>query len=121
MFFKLNRHGVPIAGLLLSIVIPAGLILSMGDISKLADLYAVGVVGAISMNLGSTSTDFTKVMKRYQRVIMFLTFLLMLSLEITLLIMKPNARIFAVIVVVAGLFLRWIAKRKSAHPLPAAR
>ena len=112
-FIKLNRRGVPIAGLLLSITIPAGLILSMGDISKLADLYAVGVVGAICMNLGSTSTDFSKELKSYQRVIMFLTFLLMLSLELTLLIMKPNARIFAVIVVVTGMMLRFVAGKVS--------
>lgn len=44
---------------------------------------------------------------------MFLTFLLMLSLELTLLIMKPNARIFAVIVVAAGLLLRWMTKRSA--------
>jgi len=113
VFSKLNRQGVPMAGLLLAIIIPAGLIISMGDISKLADLYAVGVVGAITMNLGSSSTDFSKSMKKHQRVIMFLTFLLMLSLELTLLIMKPNARIFAVIVVAAGLLLRWRTKRST--------
>ena len=113
MFSRLNRHGVPVAGLLLAIIIPAGLILSMGNISKLADLYAVGVVGAITMNLGSSSTDFSKSMRKHQRVIMFLTFLLMLSLELTLLIMKPNARIFAVIVVAAGLLLRWMTKRST--------
>ena len=117
LFYRLNRQGVPIVGLLLSIVVPAGLILSMGDISKLADLYAVGVVGAIAMNLGSTSTDFTQSIKRHERIIMFFTFLVMLSLEITLLIMKPNARIFALIVVAAGLLLRWIARRKmESHP-----
>ena len=113
VFYKLNRRGVPMVGLLLAIIIPAGLILSMGDISKLADLYAVGVVGAITMNLGSTSTDFTQLIKRHERIIMFSTFLLMLSLELTLLIMKPNARLFAVVVVAAGLFLRWIARRKT--------
>lgn len=113
MFSRLNRHGVPMAGLMLAIIIPAGLILSMGNISKLADLYAVGVVGAITMNLGSSSTDFSKSMRKHQRVIMFLTFLLMLSLELTLLIMKPNARIFAVIVVAAGLLLRWMTKRST--------
>ncbi len=113
MFSRLNRHGVPMAGLMLAIIIPAGLILSMGNISKLADLYAVGVVGAITMNLGSSSTDFSKSMRKHQRVILFLTFLLMLSLELTLLIMKPNARIFAVIVVAAGLLLRWMTKRST--------
>lgn len=52
MFSRLHRHGVPMEALLLAFIIPSGLILSMGDISKLADLYAVGFVGAITMNLG---------------------------------------------------------------------
>jgi len=110
IFYKLNRHGVPIAGLLLSIVIPATLVIAFEDISKLADLYAVGVVGAITLNLGATSTDSGREMKRYVRIIMFLTFLLMLAVETTLLVMKPNARWFALSVVIVGLLMRWIAK-----------
>jgi len=117
IFYKLNRHGVPIAGLLLSIVIPAALVVGMEDISKLADLYAVGVVGAITLNLGATSTDSSREMKVHARIIMFLTFLLMASVEITLLVMKPNARWFALAVVVIGLAMRWIAKR---GPKPVA-
>lgn len=112
-FFRLNRHGVPIMGLLLSILIPAALVVGLEDISKLADLYAVGVVGAITLNLGATSTDLGCEMKRRVRVIMFLTFLLMLSVEITLLVMKPNARWFALAVVLVGLLMRWIAKREA--------
>ena len=49
-------------------------------------------------------------MKRYVRIIMFLTFLLMLAVETTLLVMKPNARWFALSVVIVGLLMRWIAK-----------
>ena len=116
-FYKLNRHGVPIAGLLLSIFIPAALVVGMEDISKLADLYAIGVVGAITLNLGASSTDPSREMKPHVRIIMFLTFLLMASVEITLLVMKPNARWFALAVVVIGLLMRWIAKR---GPKPSA-
>ena len=118
-FFKLNRHGVPIAGLLLSIIIPATLVVGMEDISKLADLYAVGVVGAITLNLGATSTDPSREMKTHVRIIMFLTFLLMAAVEITLLVMKPNARWFAIAVVAVGLLMRWMAKR-SVKPLTAS-
>jgi amino acid transporter len=112
-FFKLNRHGVPIAGLLLSIIIPATLVVGMEDISKLADLYAVGVVGAITLNLGATSTDPAREMKMHVRIIMFLTCLLMAAVEITLIVMKPNARWFAIAVVAVGLLMRWMAKRST--------
>jgi len=115
-FYKLNRHGVPIAGLLLSIIIPASLVIGMEDISKLADLYAVGVVGAITLNLGATSTDPSREMKIHVRIIMFLTFLLMASVEITLLVLKPNARWFALAVVAIGLLMRWLAKRGAKLP-----
>jgi hypothetical protein len=85
----------------------------MEDISKLADLYAVGVVGAITLNLGATSTDSSREMKGHARIIMFLTFLLMASVEITLLVLKPNARFFAFAVVLIGLLMRWLAKQSA--------
>lgn len=119
-FRRLNRHGVPIAGLLLSIIIPALLVVGLEDIAKLADLYAVGVVGAIALNLGSTSTDFTKEISRHIRAIMFVTFLFMAAVEITLLVMKPNARWFALAVVVTGFVMRHLAHRNGLPQPPAS-
>ena len=56
-FQKLNEFGVPNLGLLVATIIPAILVLAVKDVSGLADLYAVGVVGAIATNLGACSTD----------------------------------------------------------------
>ncbi|MEO8951851.1 MAG: APC family permease [Chthoniobacterales bacterium] len=52
VFQKLNRWGVPSAGLLLATSVPIALTLAVRDMAGLADLYAVGVVGAIATNLG---------------------------------------------------------------------
>ena len=52
-FQKLNQFGVPNMGLIVATVIPAILVISVKDVGGLADLYAVGVVGAIATNLGT--------------------------------------------------------------------
>jgi nucleotide-binding universal stress UspA family protein len=72
----------------------------------LADLYAVGVVGAIATNLGATATDRKLSIKTWERTLMFATFTVMAAIEISLLIDKPNARYFAITILVIGLILR---------------
>ena len=69
--------------------------IAVKDMAGLADLYAVGVVGAIATNLGATSTDRKLDLARWERVLMFCTFLIMAAIEISLFIDKPNARLFA--------------------------
>src|SRR5207248_3128946 len=56
IFQRLNKWGVPSAGMLLATIVPMLLVLLVKDMAGLADLYAVGVVGAIATNLGATST-----------------------------------------------------------------
>lgn len=113
IFAKLNPFGVPNAGLLFAIVIPAGLVIAVSDMSGLADLYAVGVVGAIATNLGATSTDRKLKLKGVERGIMFVTFLIMAAIEFSLFVDKPNARIFAFTVLAIGLILRGLAKESA--------
>ncbi len=57
IFQRLNRWGVPAYGMILAAVVPAVFVIAVKDMAGLADLYAVGVVGAIATNLGATSTD----------------------------------------------------------------
>jgi len=113
VFGKLNSFGVPNAGLFFAMLIPAGLVIAVSDMSGLADLYAVGVVGAIATNLGATSTDRKLKLKGFERGIMFATFLIMAAIEISLFIDKPNARIFAFTVLAIGLILRGLAKEST--------
>jgi len=116
-FEALNRFGVPNLGLIVATILPASLVLAVKDIAGLAELYAVGVVGAIATNLGATSTDRKLHLARWERVLMFFTFLIMAAIEISLLIEKPGARVFAGSVVAVGLLLHGIsAARKRMHP-----
>jgi amino acid transporter/nucleotide-binding universal stress UspA family protein len=112
IFQRLNKWGVPSAGMLLATVVPMLLVLLVKDMAGLADLYAVGVVGAIATNLGATSTDRKLSIKPLQRTLMFGTFLVMAAIEISLLIDKPNARYFAVTILAVGLILRGLVQER---------
>jgi amino acid transporter len=112
-FEKLNSFGVPAFGLLIATIIPAVLVVAVKDIAGLADLYAVGVVGAIATNLGASSTDKHLDLTRWERILMFCTFLIMTAIEITLFIDKPNARVFAVSILAVGLVLRGLAEERA--------
>lgn len=106
IFQDLNKWGVPTLAMILATIVPMLLVIFVKDISGLAELYAVGVVGAIATNLGATATDRTRSIKRWERALMFVTFLLMAAIEISLLADKPNARYFVVTVLLVGLILR---------------
>jgi amino acid transporter/nucleotide-binding universal stress UspA family protein len=125
IFQRLNKWGVPSAGMLLATIVPMLLVIIVKDMSGLADLYAVGVVGAIATNLGATSTDRKLSIKSWERTLMFATFLVMAAIELSLLIDKPNARYFAVTILAVGLILRGLVqerrmKKEAAPLLPAS-
>ena len=48
-FPKLNNFGVPNLGMLVATILPAFLVIAVKDLDALADLYAIGVVGAIAV------------------------------------------------------------------------
>jgi len=112
-FEKLNRFGVPNLGLMVATVIPAILVVAVKDVAGLADLYAVGVVGAIATNLGASSTDKKLNLERWERILMFFTFLIMGAIEISLFVDKPNARLFAATILVFGLILRGLVTERA--------
>jgi amino acid transporter/nucleotide-binding universal stress UspA family protein len=121
-FQKLNQFGVPNLGMFFSTIIPVILVLAVSDMSGLADLYAIGVVGAITTNLGASATDKKLALAKWERALMVVTFLIMLAIEISLFWDKPRARIFATSVLVVGLVMRGLAaeaaqrrKRKMAE------
>jgi amino acid transporter/nucleotide-binding universal stress UspA family protein len=112
IFQRLNKWGVPSAGMLLATFVPMALVVLVKDLAGLADLYAVGVVGAIATNLGATATDWKLSIKRWERTLMFATFIVMAAIELSLLIDKPNARYFAVTILAAGLILRGLVQER---------
>lgn len=115
LFAKLNQFGVPHFSLLLMTLIPAALVVFVGNVAALADLYAVGVVGAIATNLGATASDWRLPLFLRERVLMFITFGILFAIEVTLFIEKPRARVFAITILAFGLVLRGLAKEYAAR------
>src|SRR5450755_4655250 len=56
-FKRLNKHGVPLFPLLISVGLPCIVLLAATNFESLAGLYAIGVVGAITVNLGSCAMN----------------------------------------------------------------
>ncbi|MBI2506395.1 MAG: universal stress protein [Candidatus Latescibacteria bacterium] len=124
-FQQLNHFGVPTLGMAVATLVPVLLVVLVKDMAGLAELYAVGVIGAIATNLGATSTDRRLPLSGRERTLMFCTFLVMLAIEISLLFDKPDARAFAFTILAVGLVLRGLAaerakKAGTAQLLPAA-
>jgi nucleotide-binding universal stress UspA family protein len=107
-------------GALVATIVPMGLVIFVKDMAGLAELYAVGVVGAIATNLGATSTDRKLSIKSWERTLMFATFVVMAAIELSLLIDKPNARYFAFTILLLGLLLRALVleRRMKREPAP---
>lgn len=112
-FTRLNRHGVPRWPLLIAVSLPVIVVMLANNLEALAGLYAIGVVGAITLNLGSCS--FNKLLKLSfaERALLFVTFLILVPVELTIAKTKPDALFFVCCVVGAGLGLRAYSQRRA--------
>jgi nucleotide-binding universal stress UspA family protein len=78
------------------------------------ELYAIGVVGAIAVNLGSCIFNKSLGLVWKERAVMIVTGLVLVAVELTLAKTKPNALFFIVCILLAGFGLRAIAQRRQA-------
>src|SRR5205823_10524527 len=118
----LNRHGVPMYPLLISIALPAIVLLFVANFTALAGLYAIGVVGAITVNVGSCAFNRTVGFTWYDRVLFSITFAILLLVELTLAHTKLDALQFVIAVLLGGLALRaYTLKRQGLTTLTIRR
>ena len=112
-FARLNSHGVPWWPLAISVAFPIAVVLISDDIDGLAGLYAIGVVGAITVNLGSCCLNRRLPLNWFERGVMGLTFAFLAVVEITLAHTKHDALFFIVCVLTFGLALRSYAQKRA--------
>jgi nucleotide-binding universal stress UspA family protein len=118
-FLLLNRFGVPWVGLITATILPV-VVLNIDDkVEGLAALYAIGVVGAIAINLGSCAYARSIVLKPFERITMKGTFFVLAAIWITIALSKLYALLFVAIVLGLGLALREITTRHR-QAAPAA-
>jgi len=113
-FTRLNRHGVPWWPLILATAFPIVVVLATGaSMESLARLYAIGVVGAITVNLGSCSFNRRLPLAWYERTIMAVTFLILFVVELTIAKVNNDALFFAICVLGVGLGLRGYVQTRA--------
>ena len=103
---RLNKHGVPIIPLLVAVGIPILVLALTKEFESLAGLYAIGVVGAIAVNVGSCTFNKRLNLNLLERIIMGLTFLVLAAVEMTIAKTKQDALFFAMCVLFVGLAFR---------------
>lgn len=112
-FARLNPHGVPWVPMIIATALPLLVVAFSPDQISLMELYAIGVVGAITVNLGSCL--FNKSLKLNWREVslMAVTFVVLFAVEITLAKTKPNALFFICCILGVGLGLRAYAQKRA--------
>jgi nucleotide-binding universal stress UspA family protein len=92
------------------------------DPKALGELYAIGVVGAIAINVLSCAATRSLDIGVWERRGMWVLGIFMLVVEMTIVVAKPNATIFAAVLISGVLGTRWFvaqrARRAAEVPLP---
>jgi amino acid transporter len=121
-FRRLNRHGVPTYPLLIALGLPTVVLIFVANFTSLAGLYAIGVVGAITVNVGSCAFNRTVGFTWYDRLLFGITFVILFAVEFTLAHTKPDALFFVTCVLVTGLALRaYTLKRQGLTTVTVSR
>ena len=108
---RLNRFGMPWLPLLIATFVPIFVLVLEHEVVGLAALYAIGVVGAIALNLGACATNFQIRMPFGERALLSVAAFVLFFVEITICFEKHNALLFALSVLTVGLTLRFITKK----------
>ncbi len=120
VFGDLNRFGMPWFGLFVATAAPCLVLLLEHNVTHLAALYAIGVVGAITINLTACCTNFKLAIKKHERLLLSVAAFVMVFVELTIIYEKHNAVIFASSVLAVGLIARsagqWIEARRVVAP-----
>jgi L-asparagine transporter-like permease/nucleotide-binding universal stress UspA family protein len=138
-FTHLNKYGVPWSALIVATILPV-IVLNVDDsVEGLAHLYAIGVVGAIAINVGSCAFARQLNLPRGERTTMVVTLGILVAVWITIAATKIFALLFVGVVLAIGVGIREYTQRRkrlapaapataaaatavaSATPNPAAR
>ncbi len=108
---KLNAHGVPVVPLIIAVIAPITVLLFVHDVIALAHFYAVGVVGAVSITVLAVATDRTLPVRPFTRTFMAIAGVVLTLVEVSIVVEKHDAALFAFSVLFIGLGARIVTKR----------
>lgn len=120
VFQKLNTFGTPWIAAMLATAVPVAVLLVFHDLTTLASLYAIGVVGAVAINCVLCAIH-PRLRRPWRKGLLAVLGLLMIAIWVTLAWTKWHATVFVTLVMVAGLALRaatkYAASRKPRRSL----
>ncbi len=109
LFQKLNGFGVPWVGAIIATSVPCIVLVFSHDLEYLAALYAIGVVGAVSINVSLVSIH-PRLRGWRRKVPMLILGALLIAIWGTLAFTKLHALLFVSIVMTVGLSLRAVTR-----------
>jgi amino acid transporter len=118
-FIQLNSFGVPWVPLFFATILPVIVLNADDSVDGLAALYAIGVVGAITINLGSCAFNSKLEMHTHERWLMRFSFVILAAIWITIAVTKIYALLFVSLIVGCGLALREFTQRRLRTAIPA--
>ena len=115
----LNRFGVPRLPAFIAAIVPALVLLFSHDLDGLAALYAIGVIGAVAINVSLCALH-PRLRRLHRKIFMTVLGVALLAIWVTLALTKLHALVFVSIVMVVGLSARYLTKRLAARrPKPS--
>ncbi|MCC6284390.1 MAG: amino acid permease [Phycisphaerales bacterium] len=118
VFTKLNYSGVPWAGLVFACAAPIVTIAVTQDVAILAELYVLGVFGAVTTSVMAVALNRSLEISGRQRNLLFALGGLLSLLSITVVVTSPRATIFAGGLVLTALIVRSRGQRKHRAAVP---
>jgi amino acid transporter len=102
---RLNAFGAPWMAAAVAATVPAVVLLFFHDLTTLASLYAIGVVGAVALDC-TLATFHPRLRSRVRKVAIFSLGMFLLVVWVTLAFTKWHATVFVAIVLAVGLSFR---------------
>jgi amino acid transporter len=109
-----NRFGVPWIPAIIALTVPAAVLLFVNRLEHLAALYALGVVGAVTIDVTLCALH-PRLRRWFRKVPMFTLSFVLIAILITLCYLKPLGLKFVIGVMAVGLGLRWLTKWYAAR------
>src|SRR5205085_6826080 len=106
---KLNRFGVPWMPALVAASVPMLVLLISHDLDALAALYAIGVIGAVAINVTLCALH-PRLRRLHRKAPMMALGLLLMAIWVTLAFTKLHALVFVTVVMAGGLAARQITR-----------
>jgi nucleotide-binding universal stress UspA family protein len=110
----LNRFGVPRLPAFVAAAVPALVLLFVHDLESLAALYAIGVIGAVAINVSLCALH-PRLRRHYRKAGMVVLGVVLLAIWVTLAFTKPHALVFVLVVMAIGLSARYVTKHVAAR------